>query len=72
MAEKDTKSQAETSDVIWVLADGPTAKGDFEKYAGPLQIDAEKLGEHFQAFTGAISKALAKGETKLGRNRQFE
>lgn len=47
------------TDTIWILVDAPEG-GDLAQYAGPLQIDVEKLGEHFASFTTAISKALAK------------
>jgi hypothetical protein len=52
-----SNQSAAESDVIWVLLDAPEG-GDLSRYAGPVQIDAEKLGEHFRSFTSAVSKAL--------------
>lgn len=46
-------------DTIWVLVDQPT-DGDLSRYAGSMQIDAEKLGQHLQSFVSAISKSLEK------------
>jgi len=44
-------------EVIWVLLDAPE-DGDLARYAGPVQIDAQKLKQHFQSFTSVIAKAL--------------
>lgn len=52
-------------DVIWVLLDAPEG-GDLSRYAGPMQIDAEKLGEHLRSFTSAVSKALEKCKSLAG------
>jgi hypothetical protein len=68
MAKKDGTQQPET---IWVLVDAPSG-GDLMQYAGPLQIDVEKLGQHFEAFTKAISKAIEKASQPLGAKSQYE
>jgi hypothetical protein len=59
------EQQTPNEDVIWVLLDAPEG-GDLSRYAGPVQIDAEKLGEHLRTFTGAVSKALRSCRTLAG------
>ena len=68
MAKKKETTQNET---IWVLMDAPSG-GDLVQYAGPLQIDAEKLGEQFRNFTSAISKAIEQSSTSLGNRSKYE
>ena len=68
MAKRTKASQTVT---IWVLLDGPQ-DADLARYAGPLQIDVEKLGEHFETFTKAISKAIEKCSQPLGTKSQYE
>jgi hypothetical protein len=68
MAKKNQTAQTET---IWVLVDAPSG-GDLVQYAGPLQIDVEKLGQHFETFTRAISKAIEKANQPLGTKKQYE
>ena len=65
------KKERQTNDTIWVLVDGPTGS-DLAQYSGPLQIDVEKLGEHFEAFTSAISRAIEKCSKPLGTQSEFE
>lgn len=65
------QNQKNTNDTIWVLVDSPSG-GDLDKYAGPVQINVEKLGEHFEAFTDAISKALGKVSKPIGLKSEFE
>ena len=59
------------TDVIWVLVDAPQ-DSDLAQYAGPVQIDVERLGEHFETFTKAISKVIEKCSQPLGPRNQFE
>lgn len=63
--------KAREADTVWVLLDAPDG-ADLAQYAGPLQIDVEKLGEHFEAFTRAISKAIEKCSQPLGVRSQYE
>lgn len=60
-----TKTNDTDKDMIWVLLDAP-AGGDLSHYAGPLQISVDKLAEHLQAFTAAISKSLGKCKSLAG------
>lgn len=61
-------SQKETasSNTLYVLIDEPA---DIEQFGGPKEIDADKLGEHLQKFSSAISHALEKCKSLAG---QFE
>jgi hypothetical protein len=43
------------SNTVFVLIDEP---GDVEKFGGPKQIDADKLGEQLKSFTDGIGRAL--------------
>jgi hypothetical protein len=52
-----SEQDANNEDVIWVLIDSPP-DGDIQAYAGPGQINADKLREHFQSFTTAMAQAL--------------
>jgi hypothetical protein len=54
MAEKTTQDLTSSS-TVFVLIDEP---GDVEKFGGPKQIDADKLGEQLRAFSDAIGRAL--------------
>jgi hypothetical protein len=58
-------------DVIWVLLDAPEG-GDLSRYAGPVQIDAEKLGKHLRSFTSAVSRALEKCKSLAGEFELLE
>jgi hypothetical protein len=55
-----------SSDKLFVLIDEPS---DVERFGGPKEIDADKLGEHLQQFSHAISRALEKCTSPAG---QFE
>jgi hypothetical protein len=52
-----TEDNAAQGNAVWILMDAPEG-GDLAHYAGPVQIDAEKLRQHFLSFTPAVSKAL--------------
>lgn len=55
-----------SSNSVYVLIDEPR---DLEQFGGPKEIDADKLGEHLQKFSDAISRALEKCKSLAG---QFE
>jgi hypothetical protein len=48
---------------VYVLIDEPA---DLEQFGGPKEIDADKLGDHLQKFSGAISRALEKCKNLAG------
>jgi hypothetical protein len=50
-----TEDNAAQGNAVWILMDAPEG-GDLAHYAGPVQIDAEKLKQHFLSFTSAVSK----------------
>jgi hypothetical protein len=52
-----TEDNAAQGNAVWTLMHAPKG-GDLAHYAGPVQIDAEKLRQHFLSFTSAVSKAL--------------
>jgi len=54
MAKETTDSSA-SSATIFVLIDEP---GDVEKFGGPKEIDADKLGEQLRRFSDGIRRAL--------------
>ncbi len=55
MAEETTKTGGSSSSTVFVLIDEP---GDVEKFGGPKEIDADKLGEQLRKFSDAIGRAL--------------
>jgi hypothetical protein len=57
--EKETAS----FNSVYVLIDEP---GNVELFSGAKEIDTDKLGEHLQKFSGAISRALEKCKNLTG------
>lgn len=62
MAKANPKKPS-TPATLYVLIDEP---GDVEKFGGPKEIDADKLGEQLQKFSDAISRALQKCKSIAG------
>jgi hypothetical protein len=63
--KKTPKKLAKSAEsrTLFVLMDEP---GDVERFAGPKEIDADKLGEQLQKFGDAISRALDKCKRLAG------
>jgi hypothetical protein len=59
VTEKETTSFSS----VYVLIDEPA---DVELFSGAKEIDADKLGEHLQNFSGGISRALEKCKSLAG------
>jgi hypothetical protein len=62
-SKKPTKSaRSAESRTLFVLVDDE----DLQKFGGPKEIDADKLGEQLQKFGDAISRALDKCKRLAG------
>lgn|ERR1700731_4113893 len=63
-SKKSTKSaKSAESRTLFVLVDETE---DLQKFGGPKEIDADKLGEQLQKFGDAISRALDKCKRLAG------
>jgi hypothetical protein len=60
----DTTQKQTSSDTLYVLIDDAA---DVEKFGGPKEINADKLGEHLLKFSDAISRALEKCKSLAGQ-----
>lgn len=61
---RQKKQAVAAPSTLYVLIDEP---GDVERFGGPREIDADKLGDHLQKFTEAVSRALEKCKRLAGQ-----